>query len=152
MNIWLFLAILIFAWFGELLLRYDILVLFLIGVFIARNSDWIQKNKWQIMLIILLAGAVFVKADLVYIRHALSIVLFILVIEMKVVFLNVGAYSYTLHLYHSPIVVVTYIFANQFIDNPYLLIVVQLVVAYLGCYLLLRLIQRFKLGFIIGYR
>jgi len=151
-NIYLFLGVLTFAFFGELLLRYDILVLFILGVFYSRNSDFIRSRKGIISLSLITIGILLFYFESSVNRHVFSLALFILLIDWKVNFMNVGGYSYTLHLYHSPIIVVSYPLVVHYFDNPYVMVFLQVGVAYTLCYIGYQMIQKLNLRFMIGGR
>ena len=151
-NIFLFFGVLIFAWFGELLLRYDILVLFILGVIFSRQQDFFLQRKWRGTTLLILVSAALIYLESTYARHAIAVLLFLLMIDWKAQFINVGGYTYTLHLYHSPIIVVCYPIFLKFTQNPYLLVALQVGAAYIFCYLFYLAIKKFQLGFVIGGR
>jgi len=151
-NIYLFLGVLTFAFFGELLLRYDILVLFILGVLYSRNSSFIRSKKGVISLSLITIGILLFYFESSVNRHVFSLALFILLIDWKVNFMNVGGYSYTLHLYHSPIIVVSYPLLVLYFDNPYVMVLLQVGVAYTLCYIGYQMIQKLNLRFMIGGR
>lgn len=145
-------GIILLALFGELLLRYDILALFVGGVLYSRYSNQIQTKKWVFVIGLIITGILLLYADIHFNRHFFSLALFILLIEWKVKFVNVGGYSYTLHLYHSPIIVVSYPLIHQYFENPYLLVFLQVGMAYFFCYLGYVLISKMNMRLIIGGR
>lgn len=151
-NHWLFFGILVFAWFGELLLRYDILVLFIFGVMFSRQQEFFLHKKWILVILLAAAGALLVYYQSIYARHAIATLLFLLMIDWKVRFVNVGGYTYTLHLYHSPVIVVAYPLLLKVTQNPYLLVLLQLSIAYTFCFVLYWAIKHFRLDFVIGGR
>src|SRR5690606_21560955 len=94
--------------FGKLLLRYDILVLFLVGITIAKFEFQLLKPKIKQIIIVLLTiiSLFFIfKTDVATYKYPLALLIFIFVLNLKIKFYNVGSYSYLLHLYHSPIIV-----------------------------------------------
>lgn len=120
-NLYLLLIIIPYAVFGELLLRYDILVLFLTGICIAATEDFIKKHYRYIVLIILTASVLLIYFSNVNIyRYTVAILIFILFFNLKVRFFQVGGFSYLLHLYHSPIIVTSFPLLALFITQPYL--------------------------------
>lgn len=145
-------GIILLALFGELLLRYDILALFVGGVLYSRYSKQIQTKKWVFVIGLIITGILLFYADMHFNRHFFSLALFILLIEWKVKFVNVGGYSYTLHLYHSPIIVVSYPLIHQYFENPYLLVFLQVGVAYSLSYIGYQIIKKLNLRLIIGGR
>ncbi len=151
-NYLLLAGIIALAFFGELLLRYDILVLFIAGFIYSRNAAFFRRFKIQIISLLIASGGILLYFDIIFNRHFFSMVMFILLIDWKVNFKNVGGYSYTLHLYHSPIIVVSYPLILRFVDNPYLLVFLQVGVAYSLCYIGYQLIQKLNLRFMLGGR
>lgn len=151
-NYFLFIGILSLAFFGELLLRYDILILFATGFIYSRNGDLFRRFKVPIIFIFIVIGGTLFYFDSIFNRHFFSMVLFLLLIDWKVNFKNVGGYSYTLHLYHSPIIVVSYPLMLKYIENPYLLVFLQVGAAYSLCYIGYQLIQKLNLRFMLGGR
>ena len=151
-NYLLLVGLIALAFFGELLLRYDILVLFIAGFIYSRNADLFRGFKIQIFSLLIVSGGILFYFESIFNRHFFSMVMFILLIDWKVNFMNVGGYSYTLHLYHSPIIVVSYPLILRFVDNPYLLVFLQVGVAYSLCYIGYQLIQKLNLRFVIGGR
>tara|TARA_R100000388_G_scaffold94968_1_gene84601 strand:+ start:30622 stop:31503 length:882 start_codon:yes stop_codon:yes gene_type:complete len=151
-NYYLLVGLIGLAFFGELLLRYDILILFLSGVVLSKVNGIHQEYFWWSVMITVLGAAVCFWFQIPFEKHVLSILFFILLINWKVGFMDVGGYSYTLHLYHSPVIVVLFPILYAFIPNPYLLVVAQLVCVFIFVSLIFLLIRKFKLNVMIGGR
>lgn len=151
-NYLLLVGLIALAFFGELLLRYDILVLFIAGFIYSRNADFFRRYKAPLLILFIVTGGTFFYFNSIFNRHIFSLAMFMLLIDWKVNFKNVGGYSYTLHLYHSPIIVVSYPLLLKFVSNPYLLVFLQVGVAYSLCFVGYQLIQKLNLRFVIGGR
>lgn len=151
-NYVLLIGIICLSVFGELLLRYDILILFVVGMIYSKKARFIKGYKIQLFLITIMVGSMLFLLDSIYSRHVFSMALFLMLIDWKVSFKEVGGYSYTLHLYHSPIIVVSYPFLIHLVDNPYILVFLQVSVASGLCFIGYSLIKRLNLQFMIGGR
>ncbi|PID26855.1 MAG: hypothetical protein CR982_07990 [Candidatus Cloacimonadota bacterium] len=133
--------------FGKLLLRYDILFLFLSGVIFGKHEEKFTFVK-TLLTVTLLSIVSFN-----YFRYYLMFFLFTQVVKIEINFPKTGRYSYLLHLYHSPIIVFTYPIITIFVKNPYMNLVLQLGLTFFIIYLLNKVISRFeKLKFITGGR
>src|SRR5690606_15059626 len=110
-NLYMLLIIIPLLIFGKLLLRYDILLLFLLGMTIAKYEAFLTplKTKRIICIVLVLLSVILVfQTDVTIYKYPIALLVFLLVINWKIKFYNVGSYSYLLHLYHSPIIVATY--------------------------------------------
>ena len=97
--------------FGTLLLRLDIAVLFIAGLLFGHFKKSINKNLLiSITFVVLILILFFLPG---YLKFPISFLIFILVIDFEFNFYNTGRYSYLLHLYHSPVMVVSYPFLNS---------------------------------------
>src|SRR5690606_8522231 len=144
-NLYMLLIIIPLLIFGKLLLRYDILVLFLIGIAIGKFEFRILEPKIKQVIMVLLSAIslVFVfKADVAVYKYTVALLILILIIGLKIKFYNVGPYSYLLHLYHSPIIVCSYPLIKNVSDNELLLILLQIIIAFTCTYLLYKLTRK----------
>jgi len=128
--------------FGQLLLRYDIIILFIMGVLIAKylnkeNSLYFKGFAFSIFLILF-------YLNLIYFEYFLSILIFLFIINYEFKFFNVGGYTYLLHLYHSPIIVFIYPIIDNYIFNPHIKIILQITLSMCFVYLLFLITRKFK--------
>lgn len=151
-NLYILAGLIFLAVFGELLLRFDILALFICGALLARYKVFYTNYLWLSVGVCLLLGILLTVSDLPYDKHVIAILFFLLVINWKVGFKDVGGYSYTLHLYHSPVIVVVFPILAAYITNPYLLVAGQVILAFSFTYVMYALIRTFKLNIMIGGR
>ena len=128
--------------FGTLILRLDVAFLFLIGCLYAIFSDQLKKKMLVTIsiLVSVIVGIYFTE----YLKFPTAFLLFILLIDLKFKFYNTGKFSYLLHLYHSPIIVISYPLLSIFIENPLLNIVAQIVTALVVVYGMFLITKRFK--------
>lgn len=127
---------------GTLLLRLDIAFLFLIGCLYAKFKDTFEKNKMIIITVITSFVIGFYFSD--YIKFPISFLIFILLIDVQFTFFNTGRFSYLLHLYHSPFIVVSYPILTLFIQNIILKIIAQIIVALIFVYILFLITKKYK--------
>lgn len=155
-NFYMLLIIIPLLIFGKLLLRYDILVLFLAGMAVARYETQLVLPKVKIVLLsvlALLSVILILKTDITLYKYPVALFLFLSVIHLNIKFYNVGSYSYLLHLYHSPIIVATFPIVQKITQNDVYSIVIQIVIAFLLVYVL-HLITRKITGLrvLCGYK
>ena len=128
--------------FGTLLLRLDIAVLFIIGLLFGHFKKSVNKNLLiSITFVVLILILFFLPG---YLKFPISFLIFISVIDFEFNFYNTGRYSYLLHLYHSPIMVVSYPFLNSLIDNMLLKVLLQIFISFSFVYLLYIATTKFK--------
>lgn len=128
--------------FGTLLLRLDIAVLFITGLLFGHFKKSINKNLLiSITFVVLILILFFLPG---YLKFPISFLIFILVIDFEFNFYNTGRYSYLLHLYHSPVMVVSYPFLNSLIDNMLLKVFLQILISFSFVYLLFIATTKFK--------
>lgn len=141
-NLKMLLIIIPLLIFGKLMLRYDILILFISGIFIAEFKTKI--NKYIYLIISFFLSIISFLYFRQFSKYFVSIFLFVLLIDAKIIFFKTGAYSYLLHLYHSPIIVLSYPAISFFVGNPYLKIVLQILFAIIFSLLLFLITRKFK--------
>lgn len=130
-----------FLLFGTLILRMDVAFLFLIGIVYAMYRTQIKKSTLVILSIILtIIAGVYIPE---YLKFPSSFLLFILMVDLKFKFFNTGRYSYLLHLYHSPIMVVSHPLWSLVIDNPLVNVVAQILTALVVVYFMFLTTRRF---------
>jgi|SRR5690554_182312 len=155
-NPYMLLIIIPLLIFGKLLLRYDILVLFLVGITIGKLEFQILKPKIkQIIIAFLVVISLFFifKTEVAVYKYTVALLILILIIGLKIKFYNVGSYSYLLHLYHSPIIVCSYPLIKNVSDNELLLILLQIIIAFTCTYLLYKLTRKIpQLRILCGYK
>lgn len=147
----LILVLLPFLIFGKLMLRFDILGLFALGILFAATY---KKWGWQIFLLVfLLLSIAAIRWLPEYSKFAVSPFLFCVFISFKIPFRKTGGFTYLLHLYHSPIIVMTYPLLSQIIPNIVVCIFAQIAVALFFAGMLYQLSERWRvLKFLSGGR
>lgn len=132
---WKALLILIpFLLFGKLIIRWDIAFLFVSGIIYAMASERLNKN-----ILLSICGLSIVVVVLffdAYFKFPVALFLFMLTVDLKIKHLNTGRFSYLLHLYHSPIMVITSPVISSLISDATLRVVIQIIWAIAMAYLL----------------
>ena len=128
--------------FGTLIIRFDVVALFIIGMLYGRFKQLFNKNYFITISAILSILILIYLPE--YIKFPISFLAFVLIIDVKFNFYNTGRFSYLLHLYHSPIMVISYPVLNLYIDNPFLKIALQILIAILVAYLLFITTTKYK--------
>lgn len=125
-----------------MILRLDVAFLFLIGCLYAMFGERLKKKVLVIITVIITAliGIFFTT----YLKFPSAFLIFILLIDLKFKFFNTGKFSYLLHLYHSPIIVISYPLLSLYIEHPLLKITAQIVTALIVVYGLFLITKRFK--------
>nr|WP_297306980.1 hypothetical protein [uncultured Flavobacterium sp.] len=144
-NIYLLLLLIPMLFIGKLFLRLDIVVLFTSGMVIAYFSDWIKLNRNIIYLILIPATIIFAyfySANISFIKYPISLLIFILLLNNKIMFYNVGAFTYLLHLYHSPIIVVLHPIISKLTKNNVLNPILQVILSIFFVYVLYLLTRK----------
>jgi hypothetical protein len=136
------LIIIPFLVFGLLFLRLDIVVLFVIGIVYAKYEHFCAKQALIIIaLIISIAVGVWFTE---YLKFSVSFLFFVSIVDLQIKFWKTGRYTYLLHLYHSPIIVLTYPFVNSYVESVALSIFTQILIAIVAVYLLYLITKKFK--------
>ena len=132
---WKALLVLIpFVLFGKLIIRWDIAFLFVSGIIYAMASERLNKN-----ILLSICGLSIVVVVLffdAYLKFPVALFLFMLTVDLKIKYLNTGRFSYLLHLYHSPVMVITYPVISYLISDITLRVVTQIIWAIAMAYLL----------------
>jgi len=130
-----------FLLLGALVLRLDVAFLFLIGILYSKYKNNIDKKILIITtLIISIVLSIFYND---FLKFPFSFLTFILLINIQLPFFNTGRFSYLLHLYHSPIIVISYPILSSFIENPIMKIVTQILIAIFFVYLLYLITKKY---------
>lgn len=138
--------------FGSLFLRWDIVGLFVAGFIIRKYSiDTLNKFMLNGIGIIILAIDIFFNAGS-YFKYIIAILFFLNFVNLKISFPRTGAYTYLLHLYHTPVMVAVFPVLHLLHPEPYFEIVAQVMLSIVFAYLLMLFIKQFKLHFISGNR
>jgi len=103
--------------FGKLMLRYDILILFVMGVLFATNKGKIDKKYLLVGFAVLSVLVAYYFSA--YTKYFVSAFIFLVLIDWKIKFYKTGGFSYLLHLYHAPIIILSYPILSKYIHNPY---------------------------------
>jgi len=155
-NLYMLAIIIPLMIFGKLLLRYDILFLFFIGMIIANYEAFLVQFKTKLMICIALAlmsVILIFQTDVTIYKYPIALLVFILIINWGVKFYNVGAYSYLLHLYHSPIIVATYPAIEKLIEDDLIRVWVQVSVSIVAVYVLYAITRKITpLRILCGYK
>lgn len=131
-----------FVLFGSLILRYDVVALFLAGGIFAKYKTKIKQYIW--IGIFLFASIVVLICCNNYLKFPLSLLILVSVVDLKFKFPDVGRYSYLLHLYHSPVIVITYPIINTFVETELLKLILQIIVSLIFVYILFLFTRSFK--------
>lgn len=141
---------------GKLFLNSSIPIMFSVGVILAIYYKNILKYKGKILILIslsILFCYFFYSKEIMILKYPVAILVFLLSLSIKIPFINVGAYTYLLHLYHSPIMVITYPILAKYIANPTLNVLAQITISILSIWILHLFIRRHKnLKFLCGGR
>lgn len=151
-NLYMLLIILPVLYFGRLFLRYDIVLLFSAGLLISMFIDFFLRNKNQILLFMLVVSLVLIWfTTLDTYRYAVALFVFLLVFRQNIRFYNVGAFSYLLHLYHAPIIILVVSVISKFVQNMVLSVLLQVLLSVFVAYILYLLTRKLpKLRIICG--
>ena len=129
-NYYSIIFILPYLLFGKFFIRIDVISLFIIGWGISISKEHFKSKKPLLSLILICLLLISLYFQLYFsIKFLLAILIFILFFNKKVKFFNVGGYSYLLHLYHAPIIVMIYPFLSFYIKNEIALVVFQFLIA-----------------------
>lgn len=134
-------VILPFLLLGTLILRLDVAFLFLIGVLYSKYYNKIDKKTLIITSVILSVILGFFYVD--FLKFPIAFLIFILLIDIQIKFYNTGRFSYLLHLYHSPIIVISYPILTTFIEDPILKIVAQIAMALILVYVFFLVTKKY---------
>ncbi|WHT37827.1 hypothetical protein QNH98_11790 [Myroides sp. mNGS23_01] len=153
-NTYLFIGFLLLFLFGKPFLRLDIPLLFAVGLGIAHFSNFISHYRTKILLALLgisLSIWVFQPSAIEILKFPISLFIFIYMINRNLAFYNVGAYTYLLHLYHVPFIVVSYPLLNRIVQHPFLNAGLQVIISLALTYMLFLITRKYKsLRFICG--
>lgn len=131
-----------FVLFGTLVLRSDVAILFVIGSLYAKFKNVVDK---RLLIVLAVTASVIIGVFFPdYLKFPSTILLFILLIDVPIRLFKTGRYSYLLHLYHSPIIVITYPLLRLYIDHPIWVIVAQITLALSSIYVLFLITKRFE--------
>ena len=136
----LLILILPLAIYGELILRYEILYLFVIGLLTAKYSEKLGKSS--IILTIVISSLPLFYFDIAEVKHLVSILFFIGILSVNLNFKNVGGFTYLLHLYHSPIIVFVYPIISYYFSNQIVLVICQIILSIIFIYALYLLTRK----------
>jgi hypothetical protein len=138
--------------FGKLMLRYDILYLFILGCIYAYLQKKINHKIIILSLAAIVIGLIIYHVPFQILKYGLACLLFLSIINFKIDFIKTGGYTYLLHLYHSPIIVFSYPLLLMITTNPYVLVPIQLLIAFTLSYVIFDIAKRLKLDFLAGGR
>ncbi len=139
---WLLLIFLPYALFGKVLLRYDILGLFVLGMILAYRQPKAGKYTYSLLFAVLTIAALIWLPG--YSKYPVAAFLFCFLLTLPLRFKRIGGFTYLLHLYHSPVMVMTYPLLAKWVPNTLLNIGLQILLAVAFAWLLYRLSERWK--------
>ncbi|MDR1653873.1 MAG: acyltransferase family protein [Prevotellaceae bacterium] len=153
-NFYMLLILVPYAVFGHLLLRYDILALFLTGAVIAHTEKYVKRfYPYIISILLIISIFAILITDIYTYKYVVALLIFTVFFNLKLRFFNVGGFSYLLHLYHSPVIVTTFPLLALYVINPYLSVILQITVAIFACFVIYLLTRKFeKLKILSGGR
>ena len=104
----------------------DVISLFIIGWIIAIFKDYLGNRKFFLSLALISLILLSLYFQLFFpIKFLFAILIFLLFFNKKIEFFNIGGYSYLLHLYHAPIIVITYPLLSFYIKGQVALVLFQ---------------------------
>lgn len=142
-NYKMFLILVPLAIFGKLMLRYDILIMFGIGILIG--SAQTKKQNYLILASALILSLISVIYIVEYSKYFISVAIFIILLNIPIKFFNSGGYSYLLHLYHSPVIVVSFPLLSIFVSDELTNVTLQILLSAAFAYLLYLITRKIKL-------
>lgn len=128
--------------FGTLILRADVAFLFIVGILYSRFH--LNFNKTTLILASIILTIFIGVCFNSYLKFPLSFLFFILLLNIRFPLINTGRFSYLLHLYHSPIIVITYPVISLYIEKPILKISTQIILALFFTYLLFLITKKYS--------
>lgn len=128
--------------FGKLLIRVDILLLFILGAATPYILNKFNKNALYILLAF--ASLVIYIYLPEYTKYPLAYIIFVFVIDINIKFVKTGGYSYILHLYHAPLMMLIYpLLASHDINDP-LSILLQIIFAIAMTFVIYLITRKIK--------
>lgn len=140
------------AIYGTIILRYDVLICFSLGL--LYSLDIIKRqDKFVIILFVFLAtsGLLLFKQQY-YLKHLACFITFVLLVDLKFTFIKTGGYTYFLHLYHSPIIVFIHPILSYCHLNDGLKVILQIIIPIIISFLAYRLLKAREILFVTGQR
>jgi len=128
-NFYALIFILPYLCFGELFLRKDVILLFIIGWNISIYRKYLCTNRLILLTTVILMAIVSYYSQInIALKVFISIFIFILFFDKKINFFKVGGYSYLLHLYHAPIIVIIYPILSIYLSHQLSLVLLQFLI------------------------
>ena len=128
--------------FGKLLIRVDILLLFILGT--ATPFILNKFNKKALYILFVFASLLIYIYLPEYIKYPLAYLIFVLVIDINIKFVKTGGYSYILHLYHAPLMMLIYPFLASHNLNDPLSILLQIIFAIVMTFVIYLITRKIK--------
>ena len=139
--------------FGTLFLRIDIILLFVTGSIISYYKNEIILNNKMISLFLLVVCVLLLLIKEFYtLKFIFPILIFIFLFNREIKFINIGGLSYLLHLYHAPIIVISYPILSFYFANDVILVLLQFLLSIFIVYVMYKFINYYNLNIVIGYR
>ena len=152
-NYYSILFIIPYLIFGQLFIRIDVIILFICGWFISSTKKQIVSNKNIIIsLLLFLSISCISLQQYDFMKFIISNLIFLFLFNINMSFINVGGYSYLLHLYHSPIIVIIYPILLHFFKNEILLVFLQFIFPILIIYFVYKILKYYNISVITGGR
>lgn len=127
--------------FGTLVLRLDVAFLFMVGVLYASIENKVSK-LWFIsasLIITMIVSIWYIEL----LKYPVSFLFFVIILDLKFRQYNTSGYSYLLHLYHAPIIVIIFPFLSNYVKDPLLSVVFQISIVITLTYLLYKTTRKF---------
>uniref|UniRef100_UPI00404AB3AF acyltransferase family protein n=1 Tax=Flavobacterium sp. TaxID=239 RepID=UPI00404AB3AF len=128
--------------FGTLILRMDVAFLFTIGCLFGIYKEKVPKTFLISILVGLSILIYFLSPD--FLKFPVAFLIFALLVDWQFKFFNTGRFSYLLHLYHSPIIVITYPLLKKVISDEIGLITSQILVAIFFVWILFLVTKKYS--------
>ena len=152
-NYYSLIFILPYLLFGTLFLRMDVILLFVCGWIISTLKIYIyEKQKILINILFLVCFFLIFTKELYILKFFSAILIFILLFNVKIKFYNVGGFSYLLHLYHVPIIVLIHPILLKYFSNDVIIVLLQFFITVFTLYVTHRLLKYYRIGIITGHR
>lgn len=132
-----------FILFGTLILRFDVAALFIIGLIYGHFQNFFKKFYFIFFSFIL--SIVFAIWFPDFLKLPVSFLIFVIAIDINFKFCNTGRYSYLLHLYHTPIIIISYPIYSMFINNALLLVFAQIIIALIVVFIIFLLTKKYEI-------
>ena len=131
----------------------DVILLFIIGSIISYYKDTIILNK-KVLIFVLLCFCMLliIMRDFYIFKFIFSILIFISLFNVSIKFINIGGMSYLLHLYHAPIIVISYPILSLYFFNNVILVLLQFFISLIILHIIYKILKYYNFNIILGNR